>query len=82
MKKALIAPNEPVNLPSGKTSWRVAQVEPANKTFPVADPLFWVDCADDVVADRFIYDAFSETITAIPVPTPPTPIGGSPNVIA
>jgi hypothetical protein len=82
MKKALIAPNEIIHLPNGKTAWRVAQVEPADKIFGVADPLFWTDCADDVVADQFIYDAFTETITAIPVPTPPAPVGGSPNVIA
>jgi hypothetical protein len=84
MKKALIAPNEPVQLPGGKIGWRVAQVEnDASKIpFEVAHPLFWVNCNDDVVADQFTYDAFTKAVTAIPVPTPPAPIGGSPNVIA
>lgn len=35
---------------------RVAQVEPDNATFPVAEPLFWDNCADDVVADQYYYD--------------------------
>jgi hypothetical protein len=84
MKKALIAPNEPVQLPGGKTGWRVAQVEnDASKIpFEVAHPLFWVNCNDDVVADQFTYDAFTKAITAIPVPTPSAPVGGPPNVIA
>ena len=67
MKKALICPNEPAYL-----GWRVAQVEPADQTFPVADPLFWADCADDVVADQFYYDP--ETQTILPVPQPEQPV--------
>jgi len=81
MKKALIAPNEPVQLADEKIGWRVAQVESSDKIFSVADPLFWVDCADDVVADRFFYDEFSETITPIPSQTRKS-IGNAPNVIA
>ena len=34
---------------------RVAQVEPDNKTFPVAEPLFWIDCPDDCKADQWYY---------------------------
>lgn len=34
---------------------RVAQVEPDNKTFPVAEPLFWIDCPDNCVADQWYY---------------------------
>ena len=82
MKKALIAPNEPVQLPGGKTGWRVAQVEPVENIFPVADPLFWADCADDVVADLFWLDPSDNTIKEVPKPEPVTPIGGAPNVIA
>jgi hypothetical protein len=81
MKKALISPNEPVHLPNGRTGFRVAQVEPAENIFDVAEPLHWVDCADDVVADRFYFDVFNG-IVAIPGSTPTAPIGGSPNVIA
>ena len=80
MKKALIAPNETVHLPGGKTGFRVAQVEPADKIFPVAEPLHWVDCADDAVADKFYFDVFNGVV-AIPV-SPTLVIGGAPNVIA
>lgn len=41
MKKALISPLEPVLL-----GWRIAQV--LDEEFPIAEPLFWVDCPDEV----------------------------------
>lgn len=79
--KALIAPNETLILEiiswntlvtpptpvyrSIPNSCRVAQVEPDNQTFPVADPLFWTDCADDVVADQWYYDTVELTINKI-----------------
>jgi hypothetical protein len=69
MKKALIAPNEPA-----QTGYRVAQVEPAENIFGVADPLYWLDCNDDVIADQFWFDPTDNTIKAVPVPTPPEPI--------
>jgi hypothetical protein len=34
---------------------RVVQVEPDNKIFPVASPLYWVDCPDNCVADWWYY---------------------------
>jgi hypothetical protein len=73
--KALISPNEspiqhivawvdkkPVyeNYPN---SCRVAQVE--SNSFEVAPPLFWVDCADDVVANKFYYDTENQEIYPI-----------------
>ena len=48
----------------------MAQVEPDNKTFPVADELFWVTCADDVVADEFWYDPSDQDIKPFPQPEP------------
>jgi hypothetical protein len=63
--KALISTIEP-----RETGFRVAQVEPDNKTFPVADELFWVDCADDVVADQFWYDPSDQQIKEFPQPEP------------
>lgn len=57
------------NIPN---SCRVAQVEPDDKIFPVAEPLFWKDCADDVVADQWYYDTVALTINKIinvPMPT-------------
>lgn len=64
--KALISPQEP-----RETGYRVAQVE--QQEFEVAPPLFWVDCANDVVADQFWYDPSDQTIKPIPVPPEPLP---------
>ncbi len=55
-------------------SWRVAQVEPDDKIFPIAEPYFWADCADNVVADQFYYDSVTQTIKPIVnIPSPPKP---------
>jgi len=62
MKEALISPMEP-----RITGYRVAQVE--EQEFEVTQPLFWVDCADDVVADQFWYDPADQTIKPIPEQT-------------
>lgn len=63
--KALISPNE-----TRETGYRVAQVEPDAQIFEVAQPLFWVSCADDVVADQFWYDPETQTIKPMPQPDP------------
>jgi len=62
--KALISSVEPV-----ESGYRVAQVATDDMTFVVADGLFWVDCADDVVQDQFYFDPVTQQI--IPVPEPP-----------
>lgn len=61
MKKALIDPLAPV-----LTGYRVAQVEPTDQIFPVGDPYFWFDCADDVVQDEFWYDPKDQSIKIKP----------------
>lgn len=76
--KALISSEEVVTNFDGTTGYRVAEVHETG--FEVAEALFWVDCANDVVADQFYYDPVDSTIK--PVPTRPRTIGGSPNVIA
>jgi len=53
-------------------SCRVAQVEPDDQTFPVADPYFWTDCSNDCVADAFYYDTVTKTIN--PIVTAPRPV--------
>jgi len=68
--KALISPVE-----SRETGCRVAEVEPDDKVFEVAQPLFWVDCADDVVADQFWYDPETKTIKPVSEPEPEQPTG-------
>ncbi len=59
--KALISPNE-----SRQTGYRVAQIE--QQEFEVAEPLFWVTCANNVVADQFWYDPSDQTIKSFPEP--------------
>jgi len=59
--KALISPNEP-----RETGYRVAQVEDDNLQFDVADPLFWVSCSNEILADQFWYDPSDETIKPFP----------------
>lgn len=86
MKKALIDPSAIVWYVSGwqlspfsgpkyepvlseiENSARVAQVEDLD--FPVAPPLFWVDCADDVVADLWYFDTTTAQIVLTPEPPP------------
>ena len=70
MKKALISPLEPVynyDDPPQRIGDRVAEVN--ENEFPVAPPLFWTDCADDVVADEWYWNEGQ----FYPVPTPPPP---------
>ena len=80
MKNALIDPNAPV---SHIVSWnsstpvyekyansaRVAQV--STNTFPVATPLFWQECSDEIVADGWYYDTIALTFN--PVVNEPKP---------
>jgi hypothetical protein len=80
--QALISSTEEVYKYDGTPiGWRVAQVEPDDKIFPVADTMFWVTCADNVVADQFYYDNVNKTIDAIPVkPVQPQPTTSLPTV--
>lgn len=86
MKNALISPNEQVYKYDG-TLLGVRVAEVSDTTFEVNPILFWVECADDVVADQFYYDETTQTCLPVPInpavklrPTQPT--GGAPDVIA
>lgn len=82
MKKALISPNELITYTSGWTDQvppqpiyttvpngeRVAEV--SENPFEVAPPLYWVDCADNIVADQFYYDSVLNTFVIVPDPAP------------
>jgi hypothetical protein len=85
MKKALIDPTSVVSYVSAwqagaerytpvvspiPNSCRVAEI--ADADFPVALPLYWADCADDVVADVWYLDSGDSAIKLIP-PAPPVP---------
>lgn len=39
--------------------------EVSQQEFPVADNLFWIECADTVTADQFYYDSVTQTIKPI-----------------
>lgn len=71
-----------VNTPDGQEifSWmpifslinggqRIAEVELNDKTFEIAEPLFWVDCPDDCVADQWYYNDGA----CFPIPNAPIP---------
>lgn len=79
--RSLISPNEQVvNYDGAVLGSRIVQV--AEVEFPVAEPLFWVECAVIVVADEF-YWADGEIL---PIPSPPlsqeqTPPSSTPVVI-
>jgi hypothetical protein len=78
--KALISSEEAVTNYDSTTGYRVAEVHETG--FEVAQALFWVDCADDVVADQFYYDPSDSTIKPVPIRPRPQAVGGAPNVIA
>lgn len=68
--KALVSSIEPC-----QQGYRIAQVEPDANIFPVAEGLFWVDCADDVKADAFWYHPEHQAIYGVPeAPTQPVEI--------
>lgn len=85
MKQALISPNEAVyDYVRQVTGDRVAQVEEV--AFPVARPLFWVECDDNVVADGYYW--YIDALYPLPPPLPPAlpappapPEGGGPAVL-
>ena len=63
--KALISPDQKVYSYTGALiGERVAEVSAAD--FPVAPPLFWVDCSDQVVADQWYYDPSNGDILLAP----------------
>lgn len=68
--KALISSIEPI-----QTGYRVAQVEQDANIFDVAEGFFWVDCADDVLADQFWFDPIEKTIEKI-IPVVPVIVEG------
>jgi hypothetical protein len=49
---------------------RVCEVVAQGAEFPIAAPLFWTPCADNVVADQWYYDTQTTQIVAVPAPAP------------
>lgn len=57
--KALISPNE---------NNRIVEVKANNRTFPIAEPLYWIDCPDNCQTDwTYVNGQFVE-------PVPPAPV--------
>ena len=50
---------------------RICQVE--DTAFEVAQPYYWVDCSDDVVADVYYYNGQNCVLTPTGVPYPVVP---------
>jgi len=55
MKKALISSNEII-----ETGYRIAEV--SDYEFPIANPLYWIDCEDNINADFYFFDSLSNSI--------------------
>ena len=63
--KALICPNEPVTNFDETSGYRIAEVSAISSE--VAEPLYWLDCDDTVVADRYYFDTASNSILMKPI---------------
>lgn len=79
MKKALISPNQPcMSYDKPPVELGAYVVEVLDAEFPVAEPLFWAECDDTVLAYQFYWNEGQY----YPVPIPPPPVGGdSPTVL-
>lgn len=87
MKNALISPNEKVQYIS---SWdgqmpvyseageRIAEVTAT--PFEVAQPLFWVDCADEITAEQYCYNNGVCIVIPPDAPEPQPNAGQQPTV--
>ena len=51
-----------------ENSARVCEV--SEQGFPVAPPLFWTDCASDVLPDQWYYDTATAQTLQVPPPAP------------
>ena len=70
MKAALVSPEEKVYSYDGSLlGERIAEV--STNPFEVAPPLFWVSCADDVVADQWYWTGDACQIVPLPPKTEP-----------
>ena len=66
MKKALISPMEFIYDYNGNLlGERIAEV--SQDSFPIAPPLFWIDCSDEVTAEAYYFNATTQAPELIPV---------------
>lgn len=85
MKNALISPDEKVHSYTGELlGERIAEV--SDTAFEVAQPLFWTECGDEVVADLWYWTGTA--CAEIPLPpvadqtAPIASIPNGPNIVA
>jgi len=71
MNNALISPLELVYSDGTLIGERIAQTEQV--TFPVAPPLYWIECADEVNASEWYFQTETGSCQLIPF-LPPKPI--------
>lgn len=74
--KALINPIELVTNPDGTSGYRIVQVEV--NPFEVAEPLYWLICNADVVADQYYLNTTTNSIQIKPIITPEEEIPEAP----
>jgi hypothetical protein len=75
-KKALISPLEEVLDVNTNQIIGIRIVDIAVVPFEVAYPFYWIDCADDTIADQFYYSIETSEILKVPVliPSSPAPV--------
>lgn len=44
--------------------------ETTENPFEVAEPLFWVECQNNIIADKYYYNLISREIILVPDPVP------------
>jgi Phage tail assembly chaperone protein len=67
MNNALISPQELIYSQDGTLlGERIA--ETSNNPFPVAEPLYWIECADEVNANDWYFDTATSTFQLKPLP--------------
>lgn len=50
--------------------WRVAQVVSVGQTFPMGEPIFWTECADEIEQDLFVYNPDDGQFYPVTLPLP------------
>lgn len=68
MNNALISPNELVYSYDGTLiGERIAEC--SQNTFPIAPPLYWIECADDVNSNQWYFQTETQSCELIPIKT-------------
>jgi len=78
MKKALISSNQIVfNYDNPPVEVGCYVVEVSDNDFPVAEPLFWTDCDDTIIAYQYYWNSGSFHLVPNPPQSEPTQPAGN-----